>query len=80
MDLKIQCFGVACEICGGDFIDISLATGSNVGDLKTVLTTQYPALGELRHFFIARNQAYAKADEAISIDDELVIIPPVSGG
>jgi len=80
MVVQIQCFGIARDICGGDFIDAVLEDGSSVLDLQHMLREKFPALAELRHFFIARNQVYAQADELIQANDELVIIPPVSGG
>ncbi|MEM9835756.1 MAG: MoaD/ThiS family protein [Bacteroidota bacterium] len=80
LTLSIQCFGIAQEICGGDSIEASLPAGSNISDLKQLLVEQYPQLGELRHFFVAQNQAYASSDALLSPADELVIIPPVAGG
>ncbi|MEL6142538.1 MAG: MoaD/ThiS family protein [Bacteroidota bacterium] len=80
MTVQIQCFGIARDICGGDFIDATLEDGSRVMDLQNYLRETYPELAELRHFFIARNQVYATLEELILADDELVIIPPVSGG
>jgi molybdopterin converting factor small subunit len=90
MVLRIQCFGIASEICaadfvkteqqGGDFIEAQLPEKSTVGELKIWLREKYPALNELRHFFIARNQQQARLEEIIEAEDELVIIPPVAGG
>lgn len=90
MILRIQCFGIASEICArdfvkteqgnGDFIEAQLPEGSKVGELQNWLREKYPALNELRHFFIARNQRQAAAEEVIEAGDELVIIPPVAGG
>jgi len=80
VQLTIQCFGIARDICGGDVIETTLPEGSTVAALQAELRRRFPELAELRHFFIARNQAYAKADEAILPEDELVIIPPVAGG
>lgn len=77
---QVQCFGIAREICGSDFIEAILPAQSKVSDLQALLKENYPKLQELRHFFIARNQAYATPDELLKTGDELVIIPPVSGG
>lgn len=76
----LQCFGVSREICGGDTVELQLEEGVTVRQLHEQLRTTYPALGELRHFFIARNQEYAQDDDRLEPTDELVIIPPVSGG
>ena len=80
MTVQIQCFGIARDICGGDCIEAVLKDGSRVGDLQNYLREKFPDLAELRHFFIARNQVYAQPEELILANDELVIIPPVSGG
>lgn len=80
MEIEIQCFGIARDICGADRIRLPLQEGQQVGQLHRLLQEKYPALAELRHFFIARNQQYAEDSEPIMPGDELVIIPPVSGG
>ncbi len=80
VSIKIQCFGIARDICGGEWIELPYEEGLRVEALQVQLRARYPALGELRHFFIARNQAYALAEELILATDELVILPPVSGG
>lgn len=78
--IKIQCFGIARDICGEEWIELPYEEGLRVDTLQTQLRDRYPALGELRHFFIARNQTYALAEELVLATDELVILPPVSGG
>ncbi|PHI19298.1 molybdopterin synthase sulfur carrier subunit [Lewinellaceae bacterium SD302] len=89
MKIRIQCFGIASDICakdalpggvGGTNIEAVLDEGTTINGLRDELLGRYPALGELRHFFIARNQRQAALDEVIEADDELVIIPPVAGG
>lgn len=88
MTVIIQCFGITSEICAQDAIEglpgtsveAMLEAGTTIGELTQWLRNKYPALNELRHFFIARNQRQAKDDEVILATDELVIIPPVAGG
>lgn len=77
---EIVCFGVAREIAGGSSLHLELSPGTTAAELKQKLIETYPAFGELVDFAIARNEAYATPDEVIEVSDELVIIPPVSGG
>lgn len=45
------------------------------------LITRYPALAAIRpHTRLARNQAFLQPGEPIEPDDEIALIPPVSGG
>jgi molybdopterin synthase sulfur carrier subunit len=58
-------------------LDIQAAT---VGELREALMAQYPALQELRSLFIAVNQSYADDSQPLRPEDEIALIPPVSGG
>ena len=78
--MKIVCFGVAREIAGGPALHLPDVTGRTVAELKEQLISAYPAFGELVSFAVARNEMYALDHDIITADDELVIIPPVSGG
>nr|VFK50760.1 MAG: molybdopterin synthase sulfur carrier subunit [Candidatus Kentron sp. TUN]VFK50989.1 MAG: molybdopterin synthase sulfur carrier subunit [Candidatus Kentron sp. TUN]VFK51973.1 MAG: molybdopterin synthase sulfur carrier subunit [Candidatus Kentron sp. TUN] len=49
--------------------------------LLNVFFDQYPALGRLRKMTrIAVNQAFCQEDSFLDPEDELALIPPVSGG
>jgi molybdopterin synthase sulfur carrier subunit len=78
--MNILCFGIAREIAGGPALLLDGVVGSSVADLRERLVREYPRLGELSSFAIARNETYARDEEIIEAGDEVVIIPPVSGG
>ncbi len=78
MEVKVLAFGIAKDIFGAD--NINVVIDSSVGDLKQVLEAQYPALKDLASYMVAVNDEYADDDLSITIDDEIAIIPPVSGG
>ena len=80
MQLKIIAFGIARDIVGQPTITFDLATGESVGDLKAALAKAYPKLDALASLAIAVNQEYAKNEICLSPEDEIVLIPPVSGG
>jgi len=76
----ILTFAAAREIVGAGSFKMELAPGATVSDLRAKILVAYPAFRELSDFAIARNEAYALADEVLAEGDEIVIIPPVSGG
>ncbi len=53
---------------------------SNVRELKASLKNQFPELNKLPGMAIAVNVDYAQDDDPVNGQDEIVIIPPVSGG
>ena len=52
---------------------------ATVGALESRLRETHPALGG-RPFRVAVNQRYALASDPLAPDDEIALIPPVSGG
>jgi len=80
MMYTILTFAAAGEIVGADRFQLELMVGATVADLRAAVIEQYPAFGELSDFAIARNEAYALPEDVLEPGDELVIIPPVSGG
>jgi len=77
---KVLTFAAATEIIGADHCFLELPTGATVADLRAALLASYPKFSELLSFAIARNEEYAADDEVLTPGDELVVIPPVSGG
>lgn len=81
MDINILAFGIAKDIVGGTTVALHLpAAQPTIADLKALLCRQYPEFEQLRTFAIAVNAAYQGDDFVLSPHDEVVIIPPVSGG
>jgi molybdopterin synthase sulfur carrier subunit len=80
MEIKILAFGMAKEIMGGRYKNISLPENSSVNDLRSLLEQQYPPLKEMASYAIALNKEYVTTNEVIRPSDEIAIIPPVSGG
>lgn len=50
-----------------------------VAELERALRDSHPQLASAR-FRVAVNHRYARADDAVGPDDEVALIPPVSGG
>ncbi len=78
--MNILCFGIAREIAGGPALRLEGVAGQSVANFRQALLRAYPAFGDLADFAVARNEAYATDEEIIEDGDEVVIIPPVSGG
>jgi len=80
MKVKILAFGIAKDIVGGQSGEMDFSEQATISEVKEALVQSYPAFEQLRKFSIAVNEAYREDDYVISEGDELVIIPPVSGG
>ncbi len=78
--MKIKCFGIVKDIVGADMLPADGLSPKTVGDLRAELLKKYPELKGLTQFMIAVNLEYASDDHALGADDEIAIIPPVSGG
>ena len=80
MKINILAFGIAKDIINGSTLGIEISDGTTVGQLKMQLTSQFPEFEKLRSLAIAVNQEYQEDDFLLNEKDEIVIIPPVSGG
>ena len=80
MQTTIIAFGIAKDIIGGQQLPFELKDHPTVGNLKSQLCKQFPAFERLRSLAIAVNETYQDDDFVIGEGDEVVIIPPVSGG
>lgn len=80
MPVSILAFGIAKEIFGQPKIEVPVKEKIKVNELKQMLEERYPALKKLAHYLVAVNDEYASDEIIISEDDEVAIIPPVSGG
>ena len=79
--MKIKCFGIAKDITQTDTINFSGSEAPlTVDSLKSWLAQQYPEFNNIKNCMIAVNQEYADDSTRLSSDDEIAIIPPVSGG
>ena len=80
MKIKLVAYGIAREILGNSTLDISLGENSRIKELKNRLVADYLAFGNLVSLRFAVNEEYQTDDFQLSENDEVVIIPPVSGG
>ncbi len=80
MNLKILSFGIAKEIIGQLELPVQLSDSATVADLKQFLITQFPDFQKLSSLRVAVNTEYADDSTLLHSNDEIVLIPPVSGG
>ena len=80
MMIKILAFGVAKDIVGGSEVTVETPEELSVGKLKDQLVRDFPDFAALRSLALAVNGEYATDDLVVRGQDEVVIIPPVSGG
>ncbi|HVI46934.1 MAG TPA: molybdopterin converting factor subunit 1 [Chitinophaga sp.] len=77
--MSLLLFGVVKDVAGAASISFPDHI-KDVATLKRWLYDSYPALKQLKSMMIAVNREYAADGTAISAEDEIAVIPPVSGG
>jgi len=80
MKINVLAFGIAKDIFGAPNISLELSNDASVSNLKYALEKEYPRLKQLASYMIAVNNEYALPEDGVRANDEIAIIPPVSGG
>jgi len=81
MKVRVKLFAVARELAGRDELNVELADGATVADVRASVERQFPALGRvLPHALWAVDAEYAADDAQVTERSDVAIIPPVSGG
>jgi MoaE-MoaD fusion protein len=78
----VRLFAVLRQHAGRDLVEIQVDEGATVADALAVLSVQ-PELGDVLDRVPVRmavNRDYAEPATELSADDELALVPPVSGG
>jgi len=79
--MKVLFFAQAREAAGCDDCDIKLPIPMVQSGFWSVLIESCPSLAPFeKSARLARNGSYMLPDEMIQPDDEIAVIPPVSGG
>ncbi|MGL1887405.1 MAG: MoaD/ThiS family protein [Reichenbachiella sp.] len=79
MKLSIISFGIVKDIIGQRALETEVE-GNTVGATMAILRSRYPKLSELESLLVAVNEEYAEDSFVVKEGDEVVLIPPVSGG
>ncbi len=80
MKIQVLGFGIVREIFGASRIEADLPDKPTIGDLRKCLEQRYPQLQKLASYMVARDDQYAQMADAITAEQEIAVIPPVSGG
>lgn len=81
MKVKIKFFAILRERVGTGEITKEIREGSTVAELWEALRRDYPKLAPVKtRLLYAVNQNYVNRDHILKDQDEVVFVPPVSGG
>jgi molybdopterin converting factor subunit 1 len=81
MRVRVLFFGVLKEIAGKSADEIDVHEGASVRDVLLHYQSQIPQLkSSLSSIALAVNQQYSGADAKLKENDEIALLPPVSGG
>lgn len=81
MEIRVKFFATARDAAGVEACWLTLAAPARGRDAKAALVTRYPRLrGVIDTARLALNQEYQSWDARLGDGDEVVLIPPVSGG
>jgi len=79
MQVRVLTFGILKESLGSEPFALDLPGGATVADLLARLGVQAPAVESLR-IAVSVNAEYAERSQVLSENDEVGLLPPVSGG
>jgi len=81
MRVKVLFFGMLKDVAGRTSDAVEMRTGSTVGELLSHYERQFPALKPLlATVALSVNQEYTGPEAELHADDEVGLLPPVSGG
>ena len=80
MDIEVVAYGIAREIIGDSSLTIEMEETATIKSLKDHLVTRFPEFSKLASLKFAVNEEYEEDSYEVQPHDEVVIIPPVSGG
>lgn len=81
MKVRVKCFAAVREIVGTGELIVNLPEGSTLTQLFDQIRGQFPRLDGLAgSLLFSVNRAYASLDAKLAAEDEVALIPPVSGG
>ncbi|HEV8539004.1 MAG TPA: molybdopterin converting factor subunit 1 [Bacteroidota bacterium] len=81
MKVRVKFFANVRDIVGSDEKVVTLPVDARASALLDELVAEFPAIGEWKpHLRIAVNWEYVPPDHSLQDNDEVAIIPPVSGG
>jgi molybdopterin converting factor small subunit len=80
MKINLVAFGIAKDILKTRTLKLEIGPNETIAILKLRLTELYPELTTLKSLSFAVGDNYQDDSYTLQDQDEVVIIPPVSGG
>jgi molybdopterin synthase catalytic subunit len=81
MRVKVLFFGMLKDIVGRSEDHLELPDGGSVGSIFEHYAALFPRLREMAgSIVLAKNHEFSPAGAAVGEDDEIALLPPVSGG
>lgn len=81
IQVRVRLFAACREKANTDEVILTLPEKTTTAQVWNFLLDQYPDLAPYRNISkLAVNMAYVQGDLSLQNDDEVCIIPPVSGG
>lgn len=81
MKVRLRFFAALREIAGSDELLLEVDPGTSAGGLWDKLTRDYPRMAFYsRSIQVAVNQDFVDRETPLKPNDEVVFLPPVSGG
>jgi molybdopterin converting factor subunit 1 len=79
--VRVKLFAIARQVVGAETVEVELVEGATVSELRRVLIGTYPVLATtMPLMMVAVAAEYATDQTVINANDEVALIPPVSGG
>jgi molybdopterin converting factor subunit 1 len=81
MRVRVLYFGIIRERLGRREETVEVSEGATVGQVTAALSARYGELvSGVASLRVAVNLEYVDSDRVLAEDDEVAVIPPVSGG
>lgn len=80
MKITLVAYGIAKDILEGNHKTLEIPQNATIRDLKNLLVKTYPAFEKLASLQFAIQEEYVDDQTSLHDHQEIIIIPPVSGG
>jgi molybdopterin converting factor subunit 1 len=81
MQVRVRLFASLREAVGKSDLELELPEKATLEDAWTFLASSHPAIAaKRRSLAVAVNRRYVPFSEVLAQGDEIVFVPPVSGG
>jgi molybdopterin converting factor subunit 1 len=79
--IKVLFFGAAADRAGTRETELRIEDGVTLAEIWRLIVERHPGLAPMRDTLaFAVNGEYVRGEAGVSPDDEVAILPPVSGG